>query len=287
MPAAADRVALGGASVTAQGPITMPAGVLASGGGDIVSIMAGPNERKRVALVSGGARRVGRAVVERLSAAGFRVAFTYHASGDEAAKLADSCGALAIAADLTQPVDAAGEVAAIVLQRLGRVDVLVNNASIYEPSPAAGAGDVAAAGEIASLRRMMAIHVEAPLLLCRHLAPALRQSRGNVVNLIDLMAERPSPAYLGYSASKAALANLTLGLARELAPEVTVNGIAPGVVDWPADYPTEQREKYLRRVPLGRAGTPADVAELVHFLVTGGPYLTGQIIRLDGGRSIT
>jgi pteridine reductase len=90
-----------------------------------------------------------------------------------------------------------------------------------------------------------------------------------------------------YSASKAALANLTLGLARELAPEVTVNGIAPGVVEWPADYPISEREKYLKRVPLARAGTPEDVASLVHFLVTEGAYITGQIIRLDGGRSIT
>jgi pteridine reductase len=90
-----------------------------------------------------------------------------------------------------------------------------------------------------------------------------------------------------YSASKAALANLTLGLARELAPEVTVNGIAPGVVAWPEDYPMAEREKYLKRVPLQRAGTPEDVANLVHFLVTDGAYITGQIIRLDGGRSIT
>jgi pteridine reductase len=115
----------------------------------------------------------------------------------------------------------------------------------------------------------------------------LRKNHGHVVNMIDLLAERPWPQFLAYCASKAALGNLTLGLARELAPQVTVNGIAPGVVQWPDDYPKQEREKYLQRVPLARSGTPEDVAELVHYLVTGGSYITGQIIRLDGGRSIT
>jgi pteridine reductase len=105
--------------------------------------------------------------------------------------------------------------------------------------------------------------------------------------MVDLLAERPWPEYLAYCASKAALWNLTLGLARELAPEVTVNGIAPGVVEWPDDYPEAERAKYLKRVPLARAGTPEDVANVVQFLVTGGQYVTGQVIRLDGGRSIT
>jgi pteridine reductase len=92
---------------------------------------------------------------------------------------------------------------------------------------------------------------------------------------------------MSYCASKAALANLTLSLARELAPDVTVNGIAPGVVEWPQGYPEDEKQKYLKRVPLARPGTPQDVANLVHFLATGGSYITGQIIRLDGGRSIT
>jgi pteridine reductase len=102
-----------------------------------------------------------------------------------------------------------------------------------------------------------------------------------------VLAERPWPRYLAYCATKAALANLTLGLARELAPEVTVNGIAPGVVEWPEDYPPAARDAYLARVPLARAGTTADVVNLVRFLISGGSYITGQIIRLDGGRSLT
>jgi pteridine reductase len=238
-------------------------------------------DRQRVALVTGGAVRVGRAIVERLCAGGFAAAFTYRSNGVAAAELAERTGALGIEADLTQPVQACPHIAQAVLRRFGRLDVLVNSASIYEPAD----GDEAT--EIAQLRRMMSIHVEAPLLLCRRLGAALRSSHGHVVNLVDLLAEQPTPRFLGYSASKAALVNLTLGLARELAPQVTVNGIAPGMVDWPVGYPEDQREKYLKRVPLGRAGTPGDVAELVWFLVNGGSYVTGQILRLDGGRSIT
>jgi len=115
----------------------------------------------------------------------------------------------------------------------------------------------------------------------------LRATRGHVVNMVDLLAEKPWPEYLAYCASKAALMNLTLGLARELAPDVTVNGIAPGVVEWPDTYPEADRARYLKRVPLARAGTPQDVADAVAFLVTRGKYITGQILRLDGGRSIT
>lgn len=227
---------------------------------------------------------MGRAVAERLADAGFDVAFTYLHSDAEARELEQSLcrrgrRGMGIAADLTDPA-AVGVIEHKFRAVFPRLDLLVNSASIYH------AADLAST-QLADIRRLMAIHVEAPLLLCQRFAADLRAARGHVVNMIDLLAERPWPKYLAYCASKAALANLTLGLARELAPEVTVNGIAPGVVEWPKDYPADEREKYLKRVPLGRAGSPQDVAELVHFLCTGGSYITGQIIHLDGGRSIT
>ena len=239
----------------------------------------------RVALVTGGAKRVGRAIVERLAAGGFDVAFTYLGSEAEAADLRsqlESRGttALPIKADLTHAQRATDTIGKAFAGRFDRIDVLVNSASLYEPAPL----DTT---DLAQARRMMCIHFESPLLLCQAFAPLLRRSRGHVVNMLDLLAERPWPQYLAYCASKAALWNLTLSLARELAPDVTVNGIAPGVVAWPDDYPQSEREKYLKRVPLARPGTPTDVAELVHFLVTKGTYLTGQIIRLDGGRMLT
>jgi pteridine reductase len=252
---------------------------------DRMRVMPSAEQDRPVALVSGGAKRVGRAIVEELAGGGFDIAFTYLTSereGKELQSKIESTGrlCLAIQADLTNPPSAAERITASINSKFGRLDVLVNNASLYETS---GLESVT----LEQLRRLNAIHLEAPLLLSQAFAPLLRRTRGHIVNMVDLLAERPWPQFLGYCTTKAALWNLTLGLARELAPQVTVNGIAPGVVEWPNDYPQSEREKYLKRVPLARAGTPQDVAKLVHFLCTSGTYITGQIIRLDGGRSVT
>jgi len=242
-------------------------------------------EDRKVALVTGGAKRVGRAIVEKLAAAGFDVAFTFNRSRDDAIALTNTrfeSGAqcIAVEADLSDPEIATATIDKEFRAAYSRLDVLVNSASAYLPGRLKDTN-------LQLMRTVAAIHVQSPLLLCQKFEQLLRASRGHVVNMIDLLAERPWPEYLIYCASKAALANLTLGLARELAPEVTVNGIAPGVVEWPENYPQADREKYLKRVPLARAGTPQDVANLVHFLCTEGSYVTAQIIRLDGGRSVT
>ena len=239
----------------------------------------------RVALVTGGAIRVGRAIVLELASSGFDIAFTYHQSKSEALALVDEINsrqrqAVAICADLADPSSSADVIHSFVLGEFKRLDVLVNSASAFIPARLAQTS-------IETMRKLMAIHFESPLLLAQRFAPQLRAARGHIVNMSDLLADRPWPEYLAYCASKAALANLTRGLARELAPEVTVNAIAPGVVEWPEDYPEFERERYLKRVPLARPGTPEDVARLVRFLVTDGSYITGQIILLDGGRSIT
>jgi pteridine reductase len=244
------------------------------------------NPTAPVALVTGGAKRVGRAIVEKLAETGHDIAFTYCNSEADAADLLKwisakpARSAIAIKADLTDPANSVDHIAREFHKKFNRLDLLVHSASIYEKSSL----DTT---DLAQMRRLMAIHFESPLLLARALAGKLRESRGHVINMVDLLAERPWPQFLAYCASKAALANLTLGLARELAPQVTVNGIAPGVVEWPPGYPEDEKRKYLSRVPLARAGTPQDVASLVHFLATEGDYITGQIIRLDGGRSIT
>jgi pteridine reductase len=240
------------------------------------------SSRQKVALITGGAKRVGRAIALKLAEAGYHVAITYHSSESEASELAKDLGkqALLIRADLSDLPAAPEQIRSQITDEFGRLDVLVNNASAYLASRLAKT-------ELSLMRKLMSVHFEAPLLLCQKFEPMLREYGGHVINMVDLLAERPWPEYLAYCASKAALANLTLGLARELAPEVTVNGIAPGVVEWPKDYPDDQKAKYLKRVPLNRPGTPEDVADLVHFLATGGSYITGQIIRLDGGRSIT
>jgi pteridine reductase len=243
------------------------------------------SDNRPVALVTGGAKRVGRAIALGLGRAGYDVAITYLHSAGEARSLVKELEGMGrrgimIQADLTKPADATRQVRVAFEKTFHRLDVLVNNASVYEPS---GLQETT----IEQMDRFWAIHVQSPLLLAREFETMLRSARGHILNMIDLMAERPGPEFLSYAASKAGLASLTKGLARTLAPEVTVNGIAPGVVEWPVDYPQSEREKYLKRVPLARAGTPEDVAEAVLFLTRPGGYITGQIVRLDGGRSVT
>lgn len=238
-----------------------------------------------VALITGGARRVGRAVALHLAHHGYDIAITYATSDAEAGIYADEMKTLGrrcltVRADLTDLPAATDQIAAEVGSTFGRLDVLVHNASLYEPS---GLNQI----DLAQMRRFWSVHLEAPLLLTRALAPLLRASGGTVVMMTDAATGRPTPAMMAYFASKAGLENLTKSLARELGPEVTVNAVAPGVVEWAQATPQDVRDAYLRRLPLGRIGSPQDVARLVHFLATGGGYLTGQTFRLDGGRSLT
>jgi pteridine reductase len=243
------------------------------------------SSQQRVALVTGAARRVGRAIALRLADEGFDIGFTFLHSGNDADQLiADVRGkgrrCFGIAVDLFDPEAAAKTVGEKFAGFSNRLDVLVNNASVYEPSALSQT-------DLTQMRRLFAIHLESPLLLCKIFAPQLRASKGHVVNMLDDLAERPATTYLAYCASKAALWNATLGLARELAPDVTVNGIAPGVAEWAVGMSEAEKTDYLRRVPLARAGTPADIAAAVKFLCTEGSYVTGQVLHVDGGRSIT
>jgi len=204
-------------------------------------MLEGMAEARRVALVTGGAKRVGRAIVKALAEAQFDVAFTYLSSEHDAAELTRELAAqlvkgVAIRADLTQPDDAVAAIHDGVLQHFDRLDVLVNNASLFLP------GDLSTT-DSPLINKLMSIHLHSPLLLAKQFAPMLRATSGHVINMLDLMAEKPWPAYLAYCTSKAAMANATLSLARELAPQVTVNGIAPGVIEWPDDMPEQEREK--------------------------------------------
>ena len=238
----------------------------------------------RTALVTGGARRVGRRVALHLARLGWDVAITYRTSGEAMSTLADEFGRmgrgfLPVRADFADPEVAAAKVGEAVAKRFDRLDVLMHNASVYEPSTLDNAN-------YGDLRRDLAVHVETPLLLTRRLRPLLEAAGGTVVTMTDTDLDRTRPSFLTYQLSKAALLNLTRNLARELAPRVTVNAIAPGAVEWAEDMTNEEKETYLKRVPLGRAADPADVPRLIEFLATNGRYITGETLRLDGGRHL-
>jgi pteridine reductase len=262
-----------------------------------------PGTPARVALVTGAARRVGRAIALSLAEAGLDVAVHYRHSRDAASATCDAIrglgrSALAVRGDLAEPDSWAGIVQEVV-RAFGRLDVLINNASEFlvpdsRASGAASAAEVAVAAGADTLERfdpevwdhMLRVNTTAPVGLCHHAAPYLSAAGGHVVNLCDAAVERPWREHLAYCASKAALVCVTRALARALAPKVLVNGISPGIAEFPECYPPEVRERLIRRVPLGRAGTPDDIARLVCFLVTENRYITGEIIMVDGGRSL-
>lgn len=246
----------------------------------------------RVALVTGGARRVGRAVSLRLAREGFDLAVTYRSSAEQANTLAAEVAELGrrcetLQADFADPASAAKSVAVEVLQRFARLDALVHNASLFAECPLS---DI----DPAHARRMHDVNALAPLLLTRELASRLAanfvpdrpETAGRVVAFTDIHAlHRPLPRYAAYAMSKAALAQMVESLAVELAPAVTVNALAPGVVAWAEDFSQEHKRSYLQRIPLDRAGTPEDAAAAAAFLLhRDASYITGQTIRLDGGR---
>ncbi len=251
-----------------------------------------------LALVTGAAKRVGRASALALVRAGCDVIITYRGSAAEAqATIAEAvalggsreeCRALQV--DLNDPVavDAFGLDLA---RSLTRLDVLIHNASSYEQTPLAS---LTADAALAAYR----VNALAPLLLSKHLGPLLSASDmrggGSMVAMCDIhaMGEHGLPRSQGFSAyamSKAALAEMVRTLARELAPRVRVNGVAPGVAAWPEqghESDAAMQQQYLKKVPLGRAGTPEECAEVVRWLALDATYITGEIVRFDGGRNM-
>jgi len=243
------------------------------------------NLNDKVVLVTGAARRIGAAIVTRLQENGARVAIHYRGSASEAEKLAATLNAArpdsaeTFQADLLEAKELKHLVDSVV-DWGGRLDGLINNASTFYPTPI---------GEITEdhWTDLVGSNFKAPLFLCQEASPHLRETGGAIVNIVDIHGQRPLRDHVVYGPAKAALAMLTRSLAKDLAPDVRVNGVAPGAILWPEDGMTDAaQETILRQVPLQRAGDPGDIAGCVLYLLRDATYVTGQIIAVDGGRSI-
>jgi pteridine reductase len=240
----------------------------------------------KVVLVTGGAKRVGAAIVRRLHREGASVMLHYRGSEREASALRSELNAAranSVALVQADLLDLAGlaEIVRNAINRFERIDALVNNASAFFPTPV---------GEItqATWESLIGANLRAPLFLSQAAAPHLKKTNGAIVNITDIHADRPLKNYVIYSIAKAGLAGLTRSLARELGPEVRVNGVAPGPIAWPEDGSFDEvtRQRVISNTILRRTGEPDDVARAVYYLIAEAPYVTGQIIAVDGGRSI-
>jgi pteridine reductase len=241
-----------------------------------------------VALITGASRRIGAQIARRLHASDYRLALHYRHSRAEAEGLAAEFNrarpdsARVFAADL---LDTPG-LSVLTRQAYdawGRLDALINNASSFYPTPV---------GQIdeAAWEDLLGSNLKAPLFLSQAAAPWLAASGGSIVNITDIHVSRPLPGYAVYGAAKAGLVALTRTLARELAPKVRVNAVAPGTILWPEQdnlQSEEERDAMIRATPLQRIGTPADIAGAVHFLLSEeAGFITGQVLAVDGGRGI-
>ena len=241
----------------------------------------------KVVLVTGGAKRVGAAICRRLHAAGAQVAIHYRSSEQDAVGLGKELNKLRPKSAAIFQADLLDEKASPnlvhkVVQHFGKLDALVNNASSFYATPIAGIDEQ-------QWHDLMGTNLKAPLFLAKAAAADLCRQHGCIVNIVDIHAERPMHGHLLYSVAKAGLVALTKGLAQELAPQVRVNAVAPGVIMWPegeAWQDEEQRRRIVAHTLLKREGEPDDIARTVKFLIADSPYITGQVIAVDGGRSI-
>lgn len=243
-----------------------------------------PNARP-VVLITGAARRVGATIARTLHGAGYDLALHCRNSRDELdALIAEleqlrASSTLDLQADLAD-IDGLPDLVNDTVNRFGRLDGLVNNASAFFPTPLDSATTT-------QWNELFASNAQAPFFLTRAAAEHLRDRAGAVVNLLDIYAERPLPGYSMYCMAKAAQVAMTQALAHELGPEVRINGIAPGAVMWPeADKSYADKDQIIARTPLNRAGAPEDVADAALWLLRDAKFVTGQIIRVDGGRSL-
>jgi pteridine reductase len=241
----------------------------------------------KTVLVTGGAKRVGAAIVRRMHAAGANIVIHYRSSLGEALALRAELNeqrensAHCVQANLLD-IPALKAMVEEATQHFGHLDGLVNNASSFYATPLAELNET-------QWLDLVGTNLKAPLFLAQAAAPELRRRHGCIINIADIHAERPMHGHLLYSVAKSGLVALTKALAQEMAPQVRVNAIAPGVIVWPeveAWQNEEQRRKIVAHTLLKREGEPDDIAKAVQFLMCDAPYITGQVIAVDGGRSV-
>lgn len=244
-----------------------------------------PSLSGKVALITGAARRIGAAISRSLHADGANVVVHYRGSADEAMTLRDELNALrpnsamSIQADLADTARLP-ELITSVTSWHGTLDILINNASSFYPTPI---------GEISEddWNDLVGANLKAPLFLSQAALKALREAQGVIINIVDIHSQRPLRDHAVYGSAKAGLAMLTRSLAKDLAPEIRVNGVSPGAIMWPeAGLSDAAKTSILEQIPAGRAGDASDIAGCVLYLVRDATYVTGQIIAVDGGRSI-
>jgi pteridine reductase len=243
--------------------------------------------REKTALITGAARRIGAKLVRALHGVGMNIILHYRGSAQHAKQLYDELNGqradsiMLVRADLMNTEELGSLVSQAQNNAWGRLDVLINNASTFYPT---------CVGEITEQdwETLSGINLKAPLFLSQAVAPFLRQSHGCIINIVDIHADRPLKNYTVYCIAKAGLVMLTKSMARELAPEVRVNGIAPGAILWPEfeDYGSVHTD-IIERTALKREGDPEDIANAALFLILNADYITGQIISIDGGRSLS
>ncbi|MGH8176878.1 MAG: pteridine reductase [Steroidobacter sp.] len=239
----------------------------------------------RVVLVTGAARRIGAAIVRGFHSEGANVVIHCHRSAHEAELLCNELNAartrsaVVVSADLLDP-NAPPTLIDHAVAAFGRLDVLINNASTFYPTPV---------GQISQTQwdDLTGTNLRAPLFLSQAAAPHLRPTQGLIVNMIDIHAQRPLPQHPVYSTAKAGLLMLTRALARELGPDIRVNGVAPGPILWPeAGVEAALKDEIISKTLLKRSGSPDDIVRAILFLAANAPYITGQILAVDGGRSV-
>ena len=244
------------------------------------------SSNEKIVLITGGAKRVGAATCRMLHARGARLMVHYRSSVDAAQALADELNAIRadscalVQGDLLQ-IERLPLLVAATLKQYGRLDVLVNNASSFHPTEV---GQITAE----NWADLIGTNLKAPLFLAQAAADALRQVQGCIVNIADIHADRPLKSYVVYSIGKAGLVAMTKSLAIELGPQVRVNAIAPGPILWPENdstFDASERRRIIEHTALKREGQPEDIARTLAFLVYDAPYITGQILAVDGGRS--